>query len=855
MIRTFYFVVTCVLIVLTSGTVFAQQNLAGTLLEQGRYWRAQGDSVREAETWNKLLLARPGDADALYGLANIAIKAGRLGEAKAYLQKLASAHPGSRLVEQLEQDIVLGTGGRSAILEEARLLAASGELQQALPKYREAVEGGQPVGDVGREYYAYLGYTDQGLQEAIDGLRRLEKKMPDDPQVSLALARHLARNEATRLDGIRRLSRLAERRDIGSDAAESWRDALVWLGPPRPEARPLFEEYLKKNPDDADIRQQLAKGQAMTKITVQASKPDPLRLRTDAAMKTLEGGDLSVAEAEFKAVLAKRPNDSEALGGLGVIRLKQENWEQARELLSRARKGNPRAWQASLRVAEYWLLMQKAEALRQASDFNGARKLLKQARALAPNEGASDAMEADMLLEEGQLVMAESLYRRVLAARPADIGALRGLVGALAQQGRAAEAQALIAAAPPDAAETASGQSGLRAAYALGLAKAANRMGDPARAHAALEEALQNDPSNVWIRLELAGSFMRSNQEQEARSLIDGVLKNDPDDPRALYASATLYSRGNHFQAALDTLARIPPGYETRAVSALRLSMTQQQLLKQADALRRQGHDIEAMAYLAQLQESAAESPEILGAVAQAYADMGQSSRALSVLRSMRPGGATQSADASLLYAGILLRTGQDAEAAAVMRQLESMSLSGSQREGLGELKAVYSVRQAESLRERGDLVAAYDVIAPVLARYPDNVDAMAALARMYAAAGRNEEALELYKKVLAVQPGSAQLHLSAALLAQELNDTRYAATEADIAVELAPDQVEILAGAARIYRAQGKNGRAVSLLKRAVAQQEKGAKPPTGAPLPAGHANPFAGEQRRSPYPLPSGR
>src|SRR5690606_5295016 len=99
------------------------------------------------------------------------------------------------------------------------------------------------------------------------------------------------------------------------------------------------------------------------------------------------------------------------------------------------------------------------------------------------------------------------------------------------------------------------------------------------------------------------------------------------------------------------------------------------------------------------------------------------------------------------------------------------------------------------------------------------------------------------------------QLHLSAALLAQELNDTRYAATEADIAVELAPDQVEILAGAARIYRAQGKNGRAVSLLKRAVAQQEKGAKPPTGAPLPAGHANPFAGEQRRSPYPLPSGR
>lgn len=856
MVRIVHVIAICLWGALMSGSVFAQQDISGALLEQGRYWRAQADPVREAEAWNKLLLARPGNADALYGLANIAIKAGRLDEARAYLQKLASAHPGNRLVEQLEQDIALGTGNHASTLEEARLLAASGDLDQALPKYRDALGGNRPVGEVGREYYAYLGYTDGGMQEAIDGLRQLEQKMPDDPQVSLALARHLARNEATRLDGIRRLSQLAARTDIGSDAAESWRDALVWLGPPRPEARPLFEAYLKKNPDDAEIRQQLARGLAMTRVVKgKAGKPDPLRLRTDAAMKMLEKGDLSTAEAEFKAVLAKRPNDSEALGGLGVIRLRQENWAQARELLSRAHKANPRGWQASLRVAEYWYLLGKAEASRQATDFNGARKLLKQARQSAPNEVAADVMEADMLAEEGQLAMAETLYRRVLARRAGDAGALRGLVGVLARQDRSAEARELMAQASLRGPDGKNGASTLQAAYALGLAKGSSRSGDPARARVALEEALRIDPSNIWIRLELAGWYMRAKQEHEARSLIDDVLRSNPGDPGAMYASAVLYGQGDHFQVALDTLGRIPPGYEASNVRALRESMERKLSLQQAVALGRQGHKAEAMAYLARLQESAAGSFDTLSAIAQAYADMDESSRALSVLRSMRPANGVQSADASLQYAGILLRTGQDAEAAAVMRQLGGWSLTGSQQEGLEELKAAYSIRQAESLRERGDLVAAYDMIAPVLLQYPDNIDAIAALARMYAAAGRSEEALGLYKRVLTAQPRNAQLHLGAAQLAQQLNDTRYAATLADLAVELAPDQVDILAEAARIYRAQGKNGRAVSLLKQAVALQEQADGPATPALIPGGQGNPFAGTAPRHPYPLPSGR
>ena len=92
---------------------------------------------------------------------------------------------------------------------------------------------------------------------------------------------------------------------------------------------------------------------------------DPLRQRSTDGFKALEDGDLEAAEAEFRSVLETRPNDGDALGGMGVLRLRQEEFAQARSYLERAtRQGSPARWKQALDSATYWTLIEQARAAR-----------------------------------------------------------------------------------------------------------------------------------------------------------------------------------------------------------------------------------------------------------------------------------------------------------------------------------------------------------------------------------------------------------------------------------------------------------------------------------------------------------
>ncbi|MFY0022598.1 tetratricopeptide repeat protein, partial [Acinetobacter baumannii] len=74
-----------------------------------------------------------------------------------------------------------------------------------------------------------------------------------------------------------------------------------------------------------------------------------------------------------------------------------------------------------------------------------------------------------------------------------------------------------------------------------------------------------------------------------------------------------------------------------------------------------------------------------------------------------------------------------------------------------------YRVRQAERLREGGDLAAAYDTLAPALSQRPTDIGALSALARMFNAAGDNARALALYKPLAERNPRDVTVLLGAA--------------------------------------------------------------------------------------------
>ena len=60
---------------------------------------------------------------------------------------------------------------------------------------------------------------------------------------------------------------------------------------------------------------------------------------------------------------------------------------------------------------------------------------------------------------------------------------------------------------------------------AVGQAKDAERSGDLAGARKALEEAVRNDPQNVWARYDLAQVYLKTEAPGKARQTIDDLLK------------------------------------------------------------------------------------------------------------------------------------------------------------------------------------------------------------------------------------------------------------------------------------------------------------------------------------------
>lgn len=800
---------------------WAQTGAEQTLLDQGQYWQERGDTERAGEAWQKLLRLNPQNAQALYGMALVELNAQRPESAQRYLTQLQAAHPRSPLVSRLQESI--RTGRSAPQIETARQQARSGQASQALSTYQAALGERPPTGPLALEYYQTLGATAGGWDEARRGLSRLAQESPEDPQIALALAQHLTYRESTRRDGIAQLARLAGRPDVGKAATESWRKALAWTGN-RSADIPLYQEFLRANPGDTAVQTRLAQAQNLQKQSQVASRPvatDPLRLRTTAGFQALEDGELDAAEAAFLQVLETRPSDGDALGGLGILRLRQERFADARGLLERAsRAGSAARWKQALDSATYWSLVEQATSERERGDTAAARRTLEQAVRLNPAEVTAETDLADLLVEAGQYDAAEAAYRRVLARQADNPDAVRGLVGVLAQNNKAAEALALVEKLSPSQQEKVGALGRLRAAQALGQARAATERGDLAAARAALEDALLNDPASPWVRLDLARLYLRLGAVAEARGVMDGLLLSNPNMPEALYASALLASEASDWPGALALLDRIPEKHRTRDIAALQKRVWVHVQAAAASALAAEGRQSEALATLAQAESFATQDTELLGALALAYADAGEPQRALGMVRQVLARTPRPDVGLRLQYAATLLKTQQDVELSGILRQLQNAPMSERERRSFADIRRAYIVRQADGLREAGDLVAAYDTLAPLLAEQPDDPLAMAALARMYAANNDYAPAQALYARLLERSPTDVPLLLQTAAMATGAKDYAYAESLLSVALARAPRDPEVLTAAGRLYRAQGKNTKATEFFTAAVAAE-----------------------------------
>lgn len=817
-------------------TALAQDDPRQLLIHQGQFWQAEEKPERAAEAWNRLLKLDPAQVDALYGLGAIALEKGNTAQARQYLERLQAVVPQPRQALQLEQDIHLASTANGKALEEARLLVDNGERAQAARHYRQLLGNREPQGLIAREFYNNLGFLDEHWAEARAGLERLVRERPDDSFVALFLAQHLARRESTRAEGIRALAVLTRRTDIQGYAEEGWRLALTWIGAPKPADAPLFEQYLKAHPDDEQIRTLLAKARKAP------AKPAEWKPDADVArgLAALDRKDLTTAEEAFAKRLKVAPNDVDALGGLGVVRQQQDKLKEADFLLTKAvRQPRGASWKKALNEVRYWRLL---ESSRQASG-NEALALAQKAISMQPNNPEGLGQRAGIHLDAGNFAQAEADYRQALKLQPGNVDAQRGLIDTLIQAGRTEEAMALIDKLPADRRDAMGNFGELRANQALQRARAAEAGGDQAAARQALEQALQHDPNNPWARFALARIYLQLGAVPEARSLIDGLLASNPDDPQALYVSALLSAELGEWQKADQALRQIPVSARTADMQQLASDATFQLQLQQINQLSASGRKQDARVFFTRTETLAAGMPERQTALAQAYAEAGDPVRAMTMMRDLLARSPGKNTSLTLQYIGVLLSANQDAEAASLMRALQAEPLDATQRRQYDDLLHIYRVRQADRLREQGDLVAAYDMLSPALIARPQDALANAALARMYTDSGTPAKALDLYRPLLQRNPDDAQLHLGAAEAATQAGDLGFADKALQRALRLAPADAEVLTAAANLYRRQGKTQQAAKLLKLVVAQEKRQEQAAyAAATAQQDSANPFVG-------------
>ena len=830
-----------VLAALIHNSSFAELSENGkVLLEQGQYWQARKDTTRATEAWRKLLLIDPQQADALYGLGLLELDGNRPQGAKRYLDQLRQAHPGERQTLLLQQEIALHSADNTAQLEQARQLAESGELDQAVAAYRTLFGGSAPQGELGLEFYSYLGYTATGWQEARQGLERLQGQSPNNPKIKLNLAKLLLRNESTRVEGIRRLASYANDPVIGSESIEGWRQGLSWLGAPRPAEVPLFDAYLKAYPDDEEIRNQLKSGARAS----QASAVQRQNSHLVRGFKALDANDLPQAEQSFQARLREQAQDADALGGLGIVRQRQGRLGDADALFKQAiSRGNSSRWQSALQGNRYWVLLDQANAARDAGNPQDARELLQRAIAMNPRQVQGPVSLADLQAAQGQFDSAETTYRQALSLDAGNPDALRGLVSVLAQNGKLGESQRLIDGLSDAQRERLGDLRVLRAAIAVGQARDAERSGDLAGARKALEEAVRNDPQTVWARYDLAQVYLKSDASGKARQTIDEMLKANPQRAEALYASALFSSRLGEWQSAQRSLAQVPTAQRSAAMHTLAEEIELHLLTRQTADLAKQGQRQQAMKLLQRAEPAAANNPGMLSALAATYIDIGQTEHALGMLRTAIAQSSTPSPSLRLAYAGALLKAGDDVQVNQILRELRSQPLQAGNQRSYDDLVFQYTVRQADLLREKGDLVAAYDTLAPALAQRPQDPQAVSSLARMYLDNRNPAKAVELFTPLLRQYPDNADVQMGAAQAFVQAGDADKAERAVEKALQLAPQNPQILTSAAGYYRGRGKLAKAEQLYAQALALQ---APPEQNVLNPFGQAiavNPFVGQ------------
>jgi cellulose synthase operon protein C len=857
------------------------------LLATARLWAAKHRDDLALQAVKKALLIAPDDPELLSEAVRIELRLGDARGAAAMLARLRARQPDAATTSQLADEYRAATSGRGE-LATIRLLARSGHSEQASERLRALFPHGAPPGALGAEYYQILSGTEAGYAQAVDALRRRVAADPSDFAAALALVGLLNRQSATRVEANRLAWGLAERKDVDhTEAMNAWRSVLQSAGAD-PVYRDAVHAYLALEPDDTEFKDRAVTLDAQYQARVKLEH-DPDYIAQKQGLRALARGDLPAADALLARVAKARASDAEAIGGLGLARMREGKDDEARALFQRAAAlapDNRSKWDGLARTALVWGTIAKGREAAAAGRAQDAQHAAQAALALDPGNAQAKQVLVDALLAQRNWTAAEPLLRELLAARQLNVNAAESMQTLLRETGRENQIPGLLDALNQRFRDPADrrGLAGLRADLLTRQAEQLASSGKLGPAAEHYEQVLRLTPDAPWTRFALARIYRDLGLPQLGRSVMDEGLGPHAS-PEMRYAVALYRNSIDDVTGAQSALAGIAPDARTDGMRALASRLDAQQALQRARIAFASGDRDAAARALDTARTKAADDPYVTASVGSLMIDEGEPDEGLSLMRDWMSAHPQQTdVDVELRYGDLLGSAGRDDQLAAwlaklrrtphlseqqtarledqslrlVLRQtdvaLDAKDFAQARRllaqaSPAGKRDKRYALELADLERAQGHFSAARAALAPVLARTPEDPDARLALARVLEDSGRQDQALRIVREVVeAAPPDAIDTRLSAVRRLDALHRPEEAAQITDALRGAYPARADVTVAAGRVAEELGDYDRAASLYRHSRVQERAAglvARGPEGTPAQAALSDL---EQRRNP-------
>ena len=525
---------------------------------EARYKLAQtydrlGDSLNAEREYVNAADLMPDDPEVQVRAGLFLAAAGRIEEAKARALKalakdpkhleahmlLAQAIAGLRDIDgaitEIENAIRMAPGDERSYVQLGAFRLRQGQIAEAEKAYQEAVTLDP------KSIYAVVGfakfYLAMGrMKEAEEWVKKAVALSPDDFNANRTLA----------------VIYLSTNRVAEAEAPLKVVSKVSLIGTPR---LVLADYYF------------LAKRNTEARQVLESFKDDPAlysAVRTRLSALEMAEGHADVAKTYVDEALKKNPADAQAALLKAQYLVKENQLNEARDLLKTAVAQEPR-----LAAAHYWL----AVVSRSLGDTSTARAEFAEAQRLAPSDVNPKVQLAEMDLAEGKFDAAMAAANDAVSTQPNSLQARVIRVDALMAQRKLPaarqEATALLAAFPK------------LPVLALQLGRICMMQRDFAAAGEAFQRAFQSSNGDVTSAGALIEAKIAAGKVAEARSFAEEQVAKSPTQAVLRIYAAHAYKAGRETaktEAALREALRIDPANLAAYVELTQLYVNESRL-------------------------------------------------------------------------------------------------------------------------------------------------------------------------------------------------------------------------------------------------------------------------------------